>query len=177
MDKKDLHSLDENMTDSERIALLEQLLEEEAALEQLTSLELAPMPAYLEEEILKTILGEKQQAAVITPVGGQHNVQRSIYRPPKWLQLFSYSVKITFAAACAIAALFRMPDIGVMNREQAAMERAQETQAREEEAVKRQQKMLTEQEQRRQKEGANSSYIADALQFITEKNFCWRNGK
>lgn len=171
MDRENLHNLNENITDAERIALLEQLLEEEDVLEQLTSLELAPMPAYLEEEILEAILGEKQQVKVIMSEQAQENVQRSIYRPPKWLQLFSYSVKITFATACAIAALFRMPDMGPLNREQMAIEREQETQAREEETAKKQQQMLAEQEKRHQKDGANSSYIADALQFILEKIF------
>ena len=153
MDRKSLHNLNENMSDAERIVILEQLLEEDA-LKELTSLELAPMPAYLEEEILEAILGEKQ---------------RAVYRPPKWLQLFSYSVKITFAAACAILVLFQMPDMGSLNRERLAMERAQETLAREEEAAKRQQEMLKKQEKRRQKDSVNSSYIADVLQFVTGK--------
>ena len=129
------------------------------------------MPAYLESEILESILGEEQLENSVIQETVQPGIQRSIYRPPKWLQLFSYSVKITFAAACAIVALFRMPDMGVVNREQAAMEREQESLEREAEAAKRQQKILAQQEERRQKGNMNNSYIADALQFITEKIF------
>lgn len=159
------------MTDEERIAFLEQLLRDEESLDQLASLEMAPMPAYLESEILESILGEEQLENSVIQETVQPGIQRSIYRPPKWLQLFSYSVKITFAAACAIVALFRMPDMGVVNREQAAMEREQESLEREAEAAKRQQKILAQQEERRQKGNMNNSYIADALQFITEKIF------
>lgn len=159
------------MTDEERIAFLEQLLQDEESLDQLASLEMAPMPAYLESEILESILGEEQLENSVIQETVQPGIQRSIYRPPKWLQLFSYSVKITFAAACAIVALFRMPDMGVVNREQAAMEREQESLEREAEAAKRQQKILAQQEERRQKGNMNNSYIADALQFITEKIF------
>ena len=51
------------------------------------------------------------------------------------------------------------------------MEREQESLEREAEAAKRQQKILAQQEERRQKGNMNNSYIADALQFITEKFF------
>lgn len=159
MDKKNLHTElwqqleQDDMTDAERIAFLEQFVEDEDAVKKLTSLELIPMPAYLEEEVLETILSQE------------------VYRPPKWLQLFSYSVKITFAAACAIAALFWMPDISIVNQEQMALERMMEMQAREEAAAKRQQKILNEQEKRHQAGAVKSSYIAEALQFISEKIF------
>ena len=159
MDKKNLHTElwqqleQDDMTDAERIAFLEQFVEDEDAVKKLTSLELIPMPAYLEEEVLETILSQE------------------VYRPPKWLQLFSYSMKITFAAACAIAALFWMPDISIVNQEQMALERMMEMQAREEAAAKRQQKILNEQEKRHQTGAVKSSYIAEALQFISEKIF------
>ena len=56
------------MTDEERIAFLEQLLRDEESLDQLASLEMAPMPAYLESEILESILGEEQLENSVVPV-------------------------------------------------------------------------------------------------------------
>lgn len=176
MDQRKLHKLENDyITDDERIAFLEQLLENEESLNGLASLELVEMPAYLEEEILEAVLDcEKEDRAaaeeqVIRQTAGRI---RRHYRPPKWLQLFSYSVKITFAAACAVIALFRMPDIPVMdNREQIAWEREQETLAREAEAEKRQQEVLAQQEKRRRKNSTDDSFVADALQFISSKIF------
>lgn len=218
MDKQSVHNVNafdkkkwqefqlDCMTDAERIAFLEQLLEDEVKMSNLASLEFVRMPEYLEEEMLEAILGEASLQEIPSQLYPQEvsDLQKRNYRPPKWLQLFSYSIKITFAAACAVVALFRMPDMGVLKRvnapdslteerntareskreqdlrkweqevlewELAALEREQETIAREAEAVKRQQELLAEKEQRQQQEGANTSLVADTLQFITNKIF------
>ena len=177
MDKENLHTElwqqfeQDIMKDTDRIAFLERLIEDEDAISRLTSLELVHMPAYLEEEMLSVVLGGEQMENANSENMVQIETQQSVYRPPKWLLLFSYSVKITFAAACAIIALFRMPDLGVISSEQMAQERMLKIQVREEEAAKRQQKSWNEQEKRRQKDSPDSSYITDALQFISEKIF------
>lgn len=120
MDKEKLHI-------SEQIAFMEQMLECEEWIEELASMELAKMPDYLPEEILEHIL-VKERRECLKPVA-------------KWLSLLGYSVKVGFAVACAIVALFNIPDLSRLRRqpEPVTYER--------------------------------SSYIADAFQFITEKIF------
>ena len=70
MDKQSVHNVNafdkkkwkefqlDCMTDAERIAFLEQLLEDEVKMSNLASLEFVRMPEYLEEEMLEAILGE-----------------------------------------------------------------------------------------------------------------------
>lgn len=201
MDKQNVHNvntLDEKtwqefrldcMTDAERVAFLEQLLDDEDEMSRLASLELARMPVYLEEEMLESILEESstQEITVLLHQQKREDVRYQNFRPPKWLQLLSYSVKITFAAACAVIALFQMPDVGLLTRvaepdlrrweqellerELVVLEREQETIAREAEAEKRQQKLLAEKEKRRQQENIGSGLVADVLQFISNKIF------
>lgn len=201
MDKQNVHNvntLDEKtwqefrldcMTDAERVAFLEQLLDDEDEMSRLASLELARMPVYLEEEMLESILEESstQEITVLLHQQKREDVRYQNFRPPKWLQLLSYSVKITFAAACAVIALFQMPDVGLLTRvaepdlrrweqellerELVVLEREQETIAREAEAEKRQQELLAEKEKRRQQENIGSSLVADVLQFISNKIF------
>ena len=161
MDKKhvaDLHNVkeleQESMTDAERILFLEQLMEDDDAMEMLASLELAPMPAYVEEEILEAILPKECR------------------RIPKWFQLFSYSLKIATAAVCAIVVLFQIPEVDAMaDLEQRSEAWAQETLVREEEAERRRQMILKEQEKRRRTDDAKGNYIAEVLHYISEKIF------
>ena len=143
MDKNILHNAEElwmkyeadSMTDAERIAFLEQALDDEEGLEQLVFVEnnRVPMPAYLEEEILGHILGEtlleeRGHAETVSVSSGRS----SWAKIGKHLELLCYSAKITFAAACAIVTLFFMPDadeLGRMN-ECIALQRKSETMAR-----------------------------------------------
>ena len=167
MDKNILHNAEElwmkyeadSMTDAERIAFLEQALDDEEGLEQLVFLEnnRVPMPAYLEEEILGHILGEelleeRGHAETVSVSSGRS----SWAKIDKHLELLCYSAKITFATAFAIAALFLLPDCSelyrageskVMERELEAKERARE---------------------KRENARSNTSYVADVFQYLSK---------
>ena len=164
MDKNILHNAEElwmkyeadSMTDAERIAFLEQALDDEESLEKLASSELK-MPEYLEEEILEHILGE----ALLEERGHAETVSVSSgsvswAKIGKHLELLCYSAKITFATAFAIAALFLLPDFSelyrageskVMERELEAMERARE---------------------KHENARLNTSYVADVFQYLSK---------
>ena len=88
MDKNVLHK-------DEQIALLEQMLEGDEAIEELASIELVEMPGYLAEEVFDSIVSAEAKT-----MNGY-----------KWFQLFCYSAKVAFATACAIVVLFDMPDM------------------------------------------------------------------
>ncbi len=179
MDKEhiaNLHNvkqLEQNgMTDTERILFIEQLMEEDDVMEMLASLDIVPMPAYLEEEILQAVIQEESVESQISAVEVEKELQKECLKIPKWLQLFSYSLKIASAAACAIVVLFRIPEVDAMaDLEQRSEAWAQETIVREEAAEKRRQEILEEQEKRRQAGDAKGNYIVDALQYISEKIF------
>lgn len=112
-----------------QIALLEEMLASDAEIEKLAYMELADMPDYLAEEILERILpAERAVAPTQAKIG-------------KWIQLMSYSAKIAFATACAIVALFNLPDL--------------------KEIKTKSQPVVYE----------RSSYVADVFQFITDKIF------
>ncbi len=125
----------DQMTDEERISFLERLLAEEDEISRMADLELAPIPAYLEEEILDSVLEgtvsevKNEAQAMANPI-----VYASHYRPPKWVALLSYSAKVAFAAACAIIALFKMPDMAALNEQRVQKSWEQELLERETEA-------------------------------------------
>ncbi len=165
MDKNILHNAEElwmkyeadSMTDAERIAFLEQVLDDEESLEKLVSMELVKLPGYLEEEILEHIFGEehleeKKHAETVLVSSGN----ASWAKIGKHLELLCYSAKITFATAFAIAALFLLPDFSelyrageskVMERELEAMERARE---------------------KHENARLNTSYVADVFQYLSK---------
>lgn len=115
--------------DSGQIAMLEKMLTCDENIEKLASMELAEMPQYLAEQIMESILPAEHE---VTPMQAKVS---------KWLQLLSYSAKIAFAAACAIIALFNLPDL--------------------KEIKPKSQPVVY----------VRSSYVADAFQFITDKIF------
>ena len=217
MDRKNLHNIEELwmkyetdcMSKTERIAFLEQVLNGEESLEHLALLEMTgtvsetlneagtakrmvekpvQLPVYLEEEILEHILGEEylyEESCVQTALEGLESTSRKKMR--RHLQLLCYSAKITFAAACAIVALFFMPDAGELGRmnEYISLQRKSETMARHQakrgnvweewqidrESSKKNAREQYEkaQEKRESNVGAQStSYVADAFQNLSK---------
>lgn len=179
MEKKEitnLHNVKElewnRMLDTERISFLEQLMEDDDAIERMTVLELVPMPNYLEKEILEAVLCQETVENVALSVGRERKIHDGRSRMQKRFRLFSYSLKIASAAVCAIVILFRIPEVDAMTDfQQRSEEWVQEKAVREEAAEKRHQEILMEREKRYQPCDGKDMHIVERLQYFLEKIF------
>ncbi len=150
------------LTDAENIGFLEQMLKSEEDLneyiDELTSSVLDPMPVYLEEEVLTSIHMKVQS-------------QTEEHLHSIWLPLLGYSVKIGFAAACAILMLFHLPDIS-LSTDRTFQDRIPAlTQDRENDREESWETAWDKSGEETEKKRKRTAYTAAAFEFITSKIF------